>query len=126
MNISEEKKFGLVFFIIFSAFMYLAYYKSNINMLIIFSVINAFLLLSILFKDKLLTGLMRKWIQFAIILSKIMNPIIMLAIYIIAVVPIGIIMKIFMVDILKLKRSKKDSYWVDRESKEPNNMKDQF
>ena len=60
MNISEEKKFGLVFFIIFSAFMYLAYYKSNINLLIIFSIINAFLLLSILFKDKLLTGLMRR------------------------------------------------------------------
>jgi len=126
MNISEEKKFGLVFLIIFSAFMYLAYYKSNINLLIIFSIINAFLLLSILFKDKLLTGLMRKWMQFGIILSKIMNPIIMLAIYIIAVVPIGIAMKIFMVDILKLKRSKKDSYWVDRESIKPNNMKDQF
>ena len=37
-------------------------------------------------------------------------------------IPISIIMRLFGVDLLKLKKGKKNSYWQERESTLPNNM----
>ena len=50
----------------------------------------------------------------------------MFLIYILTIIPISIIMRLFRVDLLKLKKDDKSSYWKDREDTLPNNMDDQF
>tara|TARA_B110000014_G_scaffold164173_1_gene115928 strand:- start:1252 stop:1632 length:381 start_codon:yes stop_codon:yes gene_type:complete len=126
MKLSEERKFGIIFIIIFSALDYYAFYKNNFSLLYIFSLIIIFFLFSVLFKDSLLSYLMNKWIKFGMYISKVMNPIIMFLIYILTIIPISIIMRLFRVDLLKLKKDDKSSYWKDREDTLPNNMDDQF
>ncbi len=126
MKLSEERKFGIIFIIIFSALDYYAFYKNNFILLYIFSLIIIFFLFSVLFKDSLLSYLMNKWIKFGMYISKVMNPIIMFLIYILTIIPISIIMRLFRVDLLKLKKDDKSSYWKDREDTLPNNMDDQF
>ena len=126
MKISEERKFGIIFIIIFSALGYYAFHINNFNLLYFLSLIIVFFLFSVLFKDSLLTILMNKWIRFGLLISKVMNPVIMFLIYILTIIPISIIMRLFGVDLLKLKKGKKNSYWQERESTLPNNMDDQF
>jgi hypothetical protein len=60
------------------------------------------------------------WFKFGMLLSKIVNPIVMLLIYVLAFVPTGIFVRILGKDLLKLKRDPDaKSYWVNREPPGP-------
>ena len=58
------------------------------------------------------------------LLGRVVSPIIMGLVFFGVVTPTGLIMKIFKKDLLKLKRSEKKSYWIERKTK--SEMKNQF
>jgi hypothetical protein len=65
------------------------------------------------------------WMQFALLLSKIMNPIVMLILFLVAIVPAGLIMQI-RYDPLRRKRVSAKSYWIERQRGASSGMSNQF
>ena len=126
MKLSEEKKFAIIFIIIFILLNSYFLHKNIIIPVYFFTSLIIIFTFSIFFNQSLLKYLMKKWMKFALLISKVMNPIFMLIIYIFTVVPIGLIMKLFRVDSLKLKKNNKKTYWQKRENNLPNDMNDQF
>ncbi len=90
--------------------------------------ISTIVLLLTLIKPKTLTWLNKGWIRLGIILGKIMNPIILGIIFFGVFTPISIFFKFSGRDELKLKKYKKNSFWLNyKESyKETKSLKNQF
>ena len=126
MKITEEVKFGIIFIILFLILIIYFFYNNSYIPIYFLVPVILFIFISIFINKSLLKYLMEKWMRFAILISKVMNPIIMCIIYITTVVPIGVFMRIFRVDSLKLKKKNKKTYWQNRENNIPNDMNDQF
>lgn len=126
-NLLYKKKnnisFGLIFFILF---LIIGLYPLKSNEVVrVWSLFLSFAFLIItIIKPDLFTFLNKSWIQFGILLGKIISPIIMALIFFFVVVPIGMLMRILKKDIMGLKIGL-PSYWIDRKIK-PQSMKNQF
>ena len=123
-NISSNRNFGLVFFIVF---LLIAIWplKDNESIRIWAIVISfIFFILGIL-NSRLLTPLNLIWVKFGEYIGKILAPVVMGIIYFFVLTPIGILMRLIGKDLLKMKFSKENSYWIKRE-KNINSMKKQF
>ena len=84
-----------------------------------------FLILGIL-NSKFLTPLNKLWYKFGILLGTIISPIVMGVVFFIVVTPIGLIMRFFGKDMLRINKNKLVStYWINRE-KQKTTMKKQF
>ena len=75
-------------------------------------------------RPNLFTFLNKLWIQFGILLGKIISPLVMGLVFFLVVAPIGILVKILKKDVMGLKR-RASSYWINREDK-PQSMRKQF
>ena len=117
VKMPSNKKFGLTFSVLFLVlYIFFLYIKNNLAILfLIFSII---LLMVSLMKPSLLTILNKLWFMFGILLQKIISPLILIFLYFFIFFPISLIMKIFQVDSLNLKKKKnKGSYWIEDNSK---------
>jgi hypothetical protein len=65
------------------------------------------------------------WMKFALLLSKVMNPIVMAVLFLIAIVPAGLLMQLVR-DPLRRRRPTGDTYWIKHEKLENSSMKNQF
>jgi len=83
----------------------------------------AFVMISFTFPN-VFTYLNLWWIKLGYFLGKIISPIVMGIVFFIIVTPIGLLLRLFGKDILRLKRNK-NSYWIDRDYK-IQSMKKQF
>ena len=86
--------------------------------------LNIFLVLGLL-NSKLLNPLNIVWVKFGELLGRIVAPIVMAIIYFIIVTPIGLFMRLIGKDLLNIKFSKSNTYWIKRE-KRVGSMKKQF
>ena len=75
--------------------------------------------------SKLLSPLNLIWIKFVTLIGKIIVPIVMAIIYFTILTPIGVCVRLFGKDLLNVKFSKKNSYWIKRE-KRIGSMRKQF
>lgn len=82
-----------------------------------------FLIITII-KPNLFSFLNKLWIQFGILIGRIISPIVMGLVFFLVVTPIGIFLKILKKDVMGLKRGA-SSYWIKREYK-LQSMKKQF
>ena len=74
-----------------------------------------------------LTFLNKLWMQFGLLLGKIINPIILGIIFFILITPYSLVMRIFGRDELMLKFKNKKSHWKTREQlKSQTDFKKQF
>jgi hypothetical protein len=75
----------------------------------------------------LLGPLNRIWFRFSLLVNKVMNPIILGLMFVVAIVPIGLLMRL-MRDPLRSKRSEGPTYWIEREPNDPetHSMTNQF
>ena len=115
--------FGILFFILF---LIIGLYPLKSEGLIrIWSVVLslAFLIITII-RPNLFTFINKLWIQFGILLGKIISPIVMGLVFFFVVTPIGILVRIFKKDVMGLKRGA-NTYWINREDK-LQSMKKQF
>ena len=115
--------FGILFFILF---LIIGLYPLKSEGLIrIWSVVLSlvFLIITII-RPNLFTFINKLWIQFGILLGKIISPVVMGLVFFFVVTPIGILVRIFKKDIMGLKRDA-NTYWIKREDK-LQSMKKQF
>ena len=115
--------FGILFFILF---LIIGLYplKNDLNIRF-WSLGLSFVFLIITFiKPNLFTPLNKLWIQFGILLGKIISPIVMGLVFFFVVTPIGILVRLFKKDVMGLKK-KETSYWINREDK-VQSMRKQF
>ena len=110
---SNNRSFGILFCIVFLliAIWPLISYSSVRYWALVLSV--TFLILGII-NSKLLSPLKVYWIKLGEILGKVIAPLVMSLVFFIILTPIGLILRLFGKDLLKLKKNKKSSYWLSR------------
>jgi hypothetical protein len=121
-----DRSTGLVFAAVALIAAYL--WRSNPTTLMIALGVAAVLAAVSLLAPRTLRPLNIAWMRLAALLSRIMNPIVMLILFAIAIIPSGLIMQLVR-DPLRLRKGSADSYWIpmDRaENTHPSNMKNQF
>lgn len=82
-----------------------------------------------LLAPKRLMTLNRLWMRFGNLLNRIVNPLVLGLMYLILIMPVGVVMKLFGRDIMQRKfDSRTDSYWQHRENPttKPENFHNQF
>ena len=124
LKISSNRSFGIVFFLIF---LLIAIYPLTYNNEIrIWSLIISlsFLILGIM-NSKILLPLNKIWFKFGILLGLIFSPVIMGFIFFLVVTPIGILMRVLRKDLLNLKLSNLETYWIEKKDQK-SEMKNQF
>ncbi len=124
IEISSNRSFGIIFFIVF---LLIAIYPLIKNEeLRIWSLIIAiiFLILGLL-NSKILTPLNKLWFKFGLFLGKIVSPMIMGMIFFLVVTPIAFLMRIIGKDLLNLKFNKNKTYWIEKKGPK-SKMKNQF
>ena len=123
INSKDNITFGILFFILF---LIIGLYPLKSEGLIrIWSVVLSlvFLIITII-RPNLFTFINKLWIQFGILLGKIISPVVMGLVFFFVVTPIGILVRIFKKDVMGLKRGA-NTYWINREDK-LQSMKKQF
>ena len=115
--------FGMLFFIFFLIVgLYPLISSGTIR---IWSIILSLIFLIItIIKPNLFLSLNKLWIQFGILLGKIISPIVMGLVFFFVVTPIGMFVRVLKKDVMSLKRGA-SSYWINREDK-LQSMKKQF
>ncbi len=121
---NTNKKFGILFFIIF--FIYGIWPILNSGEVKIWALLISIVFLILgLTNSKILSPLYKYWIKLGELLGKIISPVVMAFVYFVVITPIAIIIRIFGKDLLKLKLSKSSTYWINRIEK-LGTMKRQF
>lgn len=108
----SERSTGIVFACV--ALVVAAFYYDNLTVLVIcLSIAAAFGLVSWL-RPKLLGPLNYLWFRFSLLLHKIVNPVVMLLMYAVAIIPFGMVMQLIR-DPLRAKPPKDlASYWIEK------------
>ena len=127
INITKRDNiiFGLIFFILF---LIIGLYplKSDGIIRIWAVILSLIFFITTIIRPTLFTFFNIFWIQFGILIGKIISPIVMGLIFYFIVTPIGIFLKILNKDIMSLKiEENKSSYWINRQEK-IQTMKKQF
>ena len=123
-QISSNRSFGILFSILFAIIAFWPIINGNPLRLWLIPVSVIFLVLGLL-NSKLLNPLNVVWVKFGELLGRIIAPIVMAIIYFIIITPIGLFMRLSRKDLLNLKFSKANTYWIKREKK-ISSMKKQF
>ena len=123
-QISSNRSFGILFSILFALIAFWPIINGNPLRLWLIPVSVIFLVLGLL-NSKLLNPLNVVWVKFGELLGRIIAPIVMALIYFIIITPIGLFMRLSRKDLLNLKFSKANTYWIKREKK-ISSMKKQF
>jgi len=115
--------FGILFFILFLIIGLYPLKSGGTTRIWSLILSSAFLIITII-RPNLLTFINRLWIQFGILLGKIISPLVMGLVFFFVVTPIGILIRMLKKDVMGLKRGA-PSYWINREDK-AQSMKKQF
>ena len=128
IQIGSSRSFGLVFAVVFSLIG--LYPLINDHPIRMWSIIIAggFFILSFV-APKVLEPLNILWFKFGLLLARFINPVVMLIIYVIAILPTGLLLKLFGKDLLLLKfDNSASSYWIERKppGPKPDSLEEQF
>lgn len=126
--VGSDRKFGLLFFVVFlmvGLFPLLAHHEIRIWGLIV----SGLFLVAALVVPRALRPLNVVWMRLGWVLNKIVSPIILGALFFLAVMPMGLFMRLRGKDLLRLKLDPSaKSYWIERTppGPAPDTMKNQF
>lgn len=124
-KMGSEKGFSIVFTIVF---LIIGFYPLlNSENIRLWSLFVALILLVIgSFSPKILSVPNKLWFKLGIFLGAIIAPIVMALVYVVSVVPIGLLVRLMGKDLLQQKLDKSiKSYWIEREQP-VGSMRDQF
>lgn len=128
-NLPSNRTFGLFFMGVFAILGAYGLWRGwSIELIKAFFAISALLLVITLLLPKLLTPFNKFWYQLGLLLGKIVSPIVLGVIFFIIITPVAIVTRLAGRDVLKLRKQKVDSYWIDRSppGPEPESFKEQF
>ena len=121
----SEKNFGFVFALVFFFIGIYLIFNNNSFLYLAFIISFTFFIFSFLL-PKIFFIPSKLWLKFSTLLSKLMLPLLMWLIYMIAIVPVGLVFKLILKDPLKLKKNSSTStYWINRKVSETS-MTEQF
>ena len=124
IKLPSNRNFGIVFAIVFLIISLWPLLSQN--EIRFWSLIISIIFLSLgLINSKLLLPLNKIWFKFGIFLGNFIAPIVMGIIYFFVVTPTGLIMRMLGKDLLNLKKSNKDSYWIKKNNSN-SSLKNQF
>jgi hypothetical protein len=125
VNIDKKNNifFGLIFFVLFLIIGLYPLKSDGIVRIWSITLSLVFLIITII-RPNLFLFLNRLWIQFGLLIGKIISPIIMGLVFFLVVTPIGLLVRILRKDVMGLKRGE-SSYWIKRKDK-VQSMKKQF
>ena len=124
-NNTQNRSFGILFFIVFLALGLWPLTKGNEINVYLTSISLVFLVLG-LFNSKILSPLSKAWIKLGEILGKIIAPIVMAIVYFIILTPVSLLVRVFGKDLIGLKFKKnQNTYWIKRK-KDLGTMDKQF
>ena len=126
-RLPSNKKFGLFFTFVFALLAVYFYTKELISWTLIMSLVSLSLLVLSIVKAKILLPLNKLWMKLGLILSIIVSPIILGAIFFGIFTPVALLMRFIRRDELRLKFYKKSSHWIARsEQIKSESFKQQF
>lgn len=137
VQISSERSFGVVMGVAFSVLGALRWYRrheeagydiKHVSEWWFFAVAGLFLALALV-APSVLAPLNKLWAKLGLLLGKIVAPIVMGLLLYLVVTPVGLLLRLFGGDPLRLKfDSKADSYWIKRDppGPAPDSMSNQF
>jgi hypothetical protein len=121
----SERSTGLVFTAVAVIVAYL--WRSSPTVLATALLAAGGLLAVSLLAPYLLKPLNVAWFRLALLLNKIVSPLVMLAVFALAIVPFGLVMQLRRDPLRKHRRGDAASYWIERDQDGPvNNMANQF
>ena len=115
VELPSNRKFGLFFTGIFVLVGAYFSYKGSSNLAMSFFGVTVAFLIVTLAKAELLLPLNKLWMRLGLLLGMIVSPIIMGIIFFALFTPIGLLMRLFGRDELRLKLKPSASYWKVRE-----------
>ena len=124
IKIGSNKNFGIVFFVVFFV---ISFYPllENENIRVWSLLLSLVFLILGLINSKILTPLNKIWFKFGIFLGNFISPIVMGIVFYLVVTPISLIMRAIGKDVLNIKKSKKKSYWIEKNGPK-SKMKNQY
>ena len=128
IKVGSERSFGLVFATVFLLLTFYPLLHGRPPIFWSLGVSAAFFVVTFV-KPAILRPLNIVWFKFGMLLARIIQPIVMAALFFLVVTPIGLLMRLFGKDPLRKKMGPEiPSYWQDRrdESNRMGSMKDQF
>lgn len=125
-ELPSNKKFGYLISSIATFFcIYFFWVAKEIPSIILG--ISAFLfVLLALYAPHVLEPLNRIWYNFGLLLGKIVSPIVLSVLFFVLITPVALITRLFGRDTLLLKKRKVLSYWVAKDSMDPESFKKQY
>ena len=124
VKLPSNRNFGFVFFIVFLVIALWPLLKGENLRLWSLLISTIFFILGLL-NAKILTPFNKIWMKFGEILGSVISPLVMGVIFFGIVTPTGLLLKLIGKDVLKLKKDKKDTYWIEKDNSN-NSMKNQF
>lgn len=124
----SNKKFGYFFSCIFFLVSFYFYCKNSFNIFFFIISLSVCFLFTTLFFEDFLLPLNKFWYKLGIFLGKFISPLFLGVIFFGLISPIAALRRAFGADVLKLKRYRVNSYWVDRKPPGPtsDSFHDQF
>ena len=127
IELPSNRKFGFFFTFVFAAAAAYFYYVANIGWAYVFGGASWIFLLITLLKSDTLLPLNKLWMRFGLVLGMIVSPIVFGIIFFGLFTPVAMLMRFRGRDELRLKFSRKKSYWITRsEPIKSESFKNQF
>lgn len=119
VEIGSDRSFGIVFAVVFTIIGLWPLVKHNHVRWWALGVAAVFLVVALVY-PKVLAPLNRIWMKFGLLLAAVISPIFLGILFYLVFMPLGLVMRLFGNDALKLKLDPQArSYWVDRDPPGP-------
>ena len=113
-ELPSNRVFGYFFAFIFGALGAYLGFNGLLTASTVLVILACGLATTAFFKSYLLLPLNRSWMKFGVLLSAIVSPIIIGLIYFCLFTPVGIVMRLFRRDELRLKIKARQTYWKSK------------
>ena len=124
----SDRGFGLVFAGFFTLLSGLSWWRGHTAWHWALPVAAAFLVAALTY-PRVLAPLNKLWLNIGLLLYRVVNPIVLGLLFFLTITPIGLVMRLFGKDFLRLRLDRgAKSYWIDRAppGPPPQTMKNQF
>ncbi len=126
VNMPSNQKFGWLFATIFGIGFGYFQWKNSFGLAIFSAFLATLFASAAIFAPNVLAPLNNSWYSLSLLLGKVVSPIVLSIIFFVLITPVAVITRLFGRDALLLKKRPVSSYWVDKESIEPESFKNQF
>lgn len=125
VKMGSERSFGLVFAGVFAAVALLPLWNGHSVRVWALAVAGAFLLVALIV-PRVLAPLNRLWFRFGLALGAVMTPVMMGLLFVVAVIPTALLMRLLRKDPMQRRFSREaETYWERREA-QPGPMREQY